>query len=242
MFDRMAMLDIFRNGAKTKGAGINYTKAKRGPKIFCISFQRTGTTSVGVFFHDHGFPVATWGTALSNKWIASWFSGDHERIFSSPDFKQCQVYEDVPWGGTDFYKVLFHRFPDARFILVERSPEKWFDSMVSHSNGKTLGNTHRHACIYNREDEFHALGRLENIYTEEIDNLLPLNESHRAHYQAIYTARNREARLFFEHHGKERLFTGRLEDADLWKKLGSFFSIPVKEGYRAHANASPNKG
>lgn len=210
-----------------------------GKKIFCISFQRTGTTSVGRFFHEHGFVVAPWQTAKANEWIASWFKGDHERIFSSADFQRCQVFEDVPWGGNDFYKVLFHRFPDARFILLERDPKKWFDSMVSHSNGRTLGNTHRHAHIYRREEEFHALGQLKGLYTEEIDNLLPLNETHRAHYQSIYTTMNREAWMFFEVHGKERLFRGTLEDPELWKKMGAFFGVFVKEGYSVHVNASP---
>ena len=73
--------------------------------------------------------------------------GDHERIFRSPEFNRYQVFEDDPWWISDFYKVLFHRFPDARFVILERDADRWFDSMVSHSKGHTLGNSHLHAQI-----------------------------------------------------------------------------------------------
>lgn len=213
-------------------------RAKPLPKIFCISFQRTGTTSVGRFFADHGYQVATWPLSYKNQWSLSWFSGDHERIFQHPDFMGHQVFEDDPWWLGDFYKVLFHRFPDARFVLLERDADRWFDSMVSHSKGRTLGNTHRHANIYGRAAEFAALEGTPGRYTADIDNLLPLDESHRAHYTRIYTDRNREIHWFFERFGQERLFHGRLEDPAIWQRMGEAFGIRVAPSYTVHANAS----
>ena len=127
-------------------------RAISSPKIFCISVQRTGTTSVGQFFRDHNFRVATWNDSRKNNWTLNWIKGDHKRIFESRDFKLNQVFEDDPWWCLDFYKILFHRFPNAKFILIERDADRWFDSMVSHSNGKTLGNTHQHTLLYNRLD------------------------------------------------------------------------------------------
>ena len=70
-----------------------------------------------------------------------------------------QVFEDDPWWITDFYKLLYHRFPKSKFILLERDPDKWFDSMVSHSGGLVLGNTHRHSYIYDRLEEFYEVGK-----------------------------------------------------------------------------------
>ena len=212
----------------------------KDPKIFCISFQRTGTTSVGRFFADHGYSVGTWHVTVANGWSVQWFKGDHDRIFASAAFKSSQVFEDAPWGGTDFYKILFHRFPNSRFVHLERPAGKWFDSMVSHSKGRTLGNTHRHACLYDRKAEYYALGDLTAAYTSVVDNLLPLGEEQRAHYEAIYTGMNKEVKLFFDRFGNERLFSGELNDPDLWKKMGAFFDVRVKEGYNSHANASPS--
>lgn len=211
----------------------------KGSKIFVISFQRTGTTSTGQFFEQHGFNLAPWGVSRRNNWTINWFKGDYDKIFKSLDFKINTVFEDDPWWCQDFYKVLFHRFPRAKFVLLERDPDKWFDSMISHSNGKSLGNTHRHASIYRREKEiFEKQTILNNAYSRELDNQLTLEEKHRNHYKEIYMARNNEIKIFFEKFGPDRIFLGNLEDKFVWQKMGEYFGICVTEGYSVHANKS----
>lgn len=212
---------------------------KNKPKIFCISLQRTGTTSTGQFFKDHGYPVAPYGVALENSWTMNYWRGDYESIFRSYDFKTSLVFEDDPWWLNDFYKVLYHRFPYSKFILLERDADKWFDSMVSHSSGKTLGNTHIHCAQYQRLKEFHeTTARHESIYTDVIDSVLPLGEAQREHYTSFYSIRNKEIKLFFQHHDINRLFNADLNDGDLWQKMGSFFYVNVNEGYNIHLNKS----
>jgi Sulfotransferase domain len=214
-------------------------RTRNAKKVFCLSFQRTGTTSVGQFFHEHGYRTATWQVSRRNGWGLSWFQGDHERIFGSRDFRWHDVFEDGPWFCLDFYKVLFHRFPAARFVLLERDPDRWFDSMLSHSGGRNLGNTHRHAVLYRREEEFQAHPEAaKSRYTSTIDNLFELNESHREHYTRVYRTRNEEVRVFFGQFGPKRLFHGRLEDPKVWHAMGKAFGIDVAEGYAVHANAS----
>ncbi|PKF61720.1 hypothetical protein CW745_10395 [Psychromonas sp. psych-6C06] len=210
----------------------------RNQKIFCISFQRTGTTSTGAFFNDFGYKVATYPISRKNDWTGKWFKGDYETIFKSRDFKKYQVFEDNPWWCLDFYKVLFHRFPNAKFILLERDADEWFDSMVSHSKGKTLGNTHRHSILYNREEDFYNQEIDRKLYSKEIDNLLDLNEENREHYKAIYRNRNREVNVFFSEFGQDRLFTGELKDSNVWHEMSVFFGMKIPENYRSHKNAS----
>ena len=118
------------------------------PKIFCISVQRTGTTSVGRFFLKHGYDVAIHRIAHNNDWKNLWFNGQYEQIFRSKDFRLHQVFEDSPWWYPRFYRVLFHRFPHSRFVLFTRDPDRWFDSMVNHSDGKNLFNAYVHSYIY----------------------------------------------------------------------------------------------
>lgn len=207
-------------------------------KIFCISFQRTGTTSVGQFFKDHGFEVAGYHKTRSTTWSTLRFLGKYEDIFKSKDFKKHQVFEDNPWFEEDFYKILFHKFPRAKFILFTRDSDKWFDSMVNHSNGKTLGNTFRHSRIYSRLEEFFDKYPEENHYTDlgTIDNLLDLNESHREHYKSVYRTRNKEVIDFFKAFSPDSLFVCELEDEKKWIKLGAFFGIKVSENYESHLN------
>lgn len=209
-------------------------------KIFCISFQRTGTTSVGQFFKDFGYKVAGYDKKRSTHWSYLRFIGDYDSIFNSTEYKKYQVFEDNPWWEGDFYKVLYHKFPKAKFILFTRDADKWFESMVSHSNGKTLGNTFRHSKIYRRELEYYNYFPDKNNYRtiKEMDNLLELNESHKQHYKDLYNLRNKEVVEFFKTMNPNALFIGQLEDSDKWFKLGDFFDIDVPLGYEVHMNKS----
>jgi hypothetical protein len=211
-------------------------------KIFCISMQRNGTTSVGDFLADHGYRVARWGDSRSNRWTYKWHIGDYESIFKSLAFRSFQAFEDDPWWMPDFYRVLNHRFPNAKFILFYRDPDKWFDSMKKHSQGKTLGNTYRHCRVYRRMTEYYEKIDSDPNFcpalNDEIDNLLTLDESIREHYKKIYFEYNREAIEFFKKHGPEKLFHARLEDESKWKDLGDFLGIKVKSDYNVHSNRS----
>lgn len=209
-----------------------------GGRIFCISAQKTGTTSVGAFFLRFGYPVATWGDSERNDWSEKWYVGDYESIFKSSDFKSHQVFEDTPWWAPDFYKVLYHRFPDSRFILFTRDSEKWFRSMMRHAGGKTLGNTRHHCKLYHREKEF--LEKVDNEVgfnplVSVIDNLMTMSGMEE-HYRASYELRHREILEFFKEHDTERLFVGRLEDDEKWKKLGRFIGVDVPEDFQIHQN------
>ncbi len=202
--------------------------------------QRSGTTSVGVFFKKFGYAVADWPTSRRNKWSYFWEQGNMEAIFNSEDFKKNQVFEDDPWWLPEFYKVLYHRFPGSKFILFTRDKDAWFDSMVSHSKGKVLGNTKRHCKIYRREDDFYRLKEsqgLDDYNEKKIDNLLSL-EGHREHYTSIYHRRNEEIKEFFSDKDSSCFFICTLEDPEKWKKLGAFMEIEIPEGFDVHANKS----
>lgn len=215
---------------------------KKKVKIFCLSMQKTGTTSVGQFFKDFGYKVATYQVSAQNEWSLSWFRGDYEKIFKSESFINNQVFEDNPWWYDDFYKIIYHRFPESKFILVERDANKWFDSMVNHSGGKSLGNTHRHAKLYGRMPEYHNISDGSvNAYTEVVDNLLDIKESHRHQYKMVYKSHNTEVKKFFDFHSPKSLFTGKLEDKHLWQKLGRHFAIDVPKGYTVHKNPTKKR-
>ena len=215
-------------------------KKNKSRKIFCISFQRTGTTSVGEFFRIFGYASRGWPECEKNDWSQLWYDGDYESIFSSKDFLSGQVFEDSPWWHPEFYKVLFHRFPDSKFILLMRDPNKWFASMLSHSSGKIIGNDKRHCKIYRRELEFYSLLESNSIACpseSRHSKQISLNENEK-HYKGIYKLHNREVVDFFERVSPNSLFTCRLEDPYKWQKLGQFFGINVPPYFEVHKNKS----
>lgn len=210
-------------------------------KIFCLSMQRTGTTSVGQFFKNHNYKVADWDISHKNNWSTNWEQGDFETIFNSKDFRNNQVYEDAPWWLPEFYKVLYHRFPNSKFILFTRNEDDWFNSMLSHSKGRILGNTKRHCKVYRREEDFYNLfsDEMKRLKYDEkrIDNLLEL-KGYEAHYKNIYRIRNQEIKDFFVKNAPNSLFTCELEDSQKWKKLADFMNIKVSEDFEVHENKS----
>ena len=128
-------------------------------RVFCLSMQRTGTTSVGKFFRDFGYSWAGWLADEKNDWSVAWYRGDFETIFSSPDFCTANAFEDSPWFLPDFYKILFNRFPRAKFVLFTREPDSWFLSMLRHSGGDVIGHSRIHCKVYRRELEYFELVR-----------------------------------------------------------------------------------
>ena len=204
-------------------------------KIFCLSYQRTGTTSTGKFLADHGFRVATFSVSRKNLWTGAWFREKYDKIFSSIDFQYHQAFEDDPWWCLEFYKELNWRFPHARFVLFTRDSDKWFDSMVRHSKGRSLGNTEVHATLYDRLDEFRE--KFPNyVNPGKADNLLELAEEHREHYKNVYESRNNEVIDFFKE--RDNFIHLQLEDDDKWNKLGEFLELKVNDSYSAHENNS----
>ena len=209
-------------------------------RVFCISMQRTATTSTGDFLADHGYSVAGWPVSNYYNWPYYCSTGNHEAIFSSATFQAYNAFEDSPWYHPDMYKKLFNRFPNSKFILLQRDSDEWFDSMLRHSDGKTPGNTFRHCQVYNRLPEFY--NRLEDDddfhpTLNESDNLMNL-KGKRKHYTKVYENYNKEVITFFENSNPERLFTTQLEDPDKWKRLGDFLEVNVDNNYHKHSNKS----
>jgi hypothetical protein len=194
-------------------------------KIFCLSFQRSGTTSVGRFLKINGYKVADWN--LSNKmgWTKRWYDGNYDPIFSSKEFIENQVFEDDPWWTPEFYKVLYHKFPESKFILFYRNTDKWFESMLRHSSGEILGEAEIHCKIYRRENEL--ISSKSKLY---------LN-GYKEHYASVYERHNKEVLKFFRKKNKsEILFNSSLDNKNKWLDLAEFLNITNPKGLDTHEN------
>ena len=211
------------------------TKWDGNHRIFCISFQRTGTTSVGKFLASLGYPTAGWGISNRNDWNTKAHDGNWEAIFSSLDFRANQAFEDAPWFTADIYKVLFYKFPKSKFILLERDPEEWFKSMLSLANGKSTSTTKVHIKWYRRESEYHQL--IDSGIDVPLDNGLEMAGMDQ-HYKDIYVTQIRENREFFAEKDPDRLFFASLSDEDKWDKMAHFLGHKNIVG-SVHVNKSP---
>ena len=94
------------------------------PKIFCIGFHKTGTTSLTVALRELGYSVTGRQrlksiTRYEDLWPAA-----------VKLTKKYQAFQDNPWPL--FYRELDLLWPGSRFILTLRRSESWMRSQVQH--------------------------------------------------------------------------------------------------------------
>ena len=193
------------------------------PKVFCLSMQRSGTTSVGNWLEAHGFRRAGWPLSFRMGWTRAWMNDDYEAIFTCPAFLQTDAFEDDPWWCPGFYRVLATRFADARFVLLTRDPGVWFDSLCHHSGGLNPGQTDIHARIYGRTGELESMIENHPGLDPAAFNLLSITE-HAEHYQSIYRSHTADVRRFFATM-PHRLFTGELASPSTFDELCDFLGV-----------------
>lgn len=96
-------------------------------RIFCIGFNKTGTTSLESFMKSNGFLCGDQeeGELL----IKSYQTGNWDKII---DFcRGAEFFQDLPFSAPDTAEVLADNFADAKFILtVRESPEIWYKSIT----------------------------------------------------------------------------------------------------------------
>lgn len=121
----------FRNkGMQSYRVSFNRTSYN---KVFCIGFNKTGTTSLENLLSMFGFRTGNQpvGEILSLDWLVN---RNAERII-----KYCHTadaFQDAPFSFPGLYKVLDNAFPNSKFILtVRNNPEEWFNSLIKfHTN------------------------------------------------------------------------------------------------------------
>ena len=89
-------------------------------KVFCIGFQKTGTTSLGHALEILGYrvcgPVGVTNPDIQTKAL-SW------AVKRVPDF---DAFQDNPWPL--LYKEMDRLYPGSKFILTTRHPRSWIKS------------------------------------------------------------------------------------------------------------------
>jgi|OM-RGC.v1.024918694 hypothetical protein len=97
------------------------------PKIFCIGFNKTGTTSLHRALFREGFKLGDQPTA--EKLLNAYVAGHYEPIEAY--CKTARAFQDIPFSLPRMYQPLYRAYPDAKFILsIRDSGEQWFASQI----------------------------------------------------------------------------------------------------------------
>ena len=192
---------------------------KSKPKIFCIGFNKTGSTSLTKFFKDHGYIV---GDQIKAELLID----DYIKRNWEPILKYCrtaQVFQDVPFSNDYLYVLLDHYFPNSKFILSERSSsEEWYRS-ISKFHTKLFG---ENGNVPTKENLNQASYRYKGYmwksfyekYGERSDDIY-----NKDHLMDVYSRRNKQIKHYFK--DNSNFFVLNVSDTDAVKSLSKFLNI-----------------
>lgn len=98
-------------------------KPNQDPKVFCIGYLRTGSTSLGAALESMGYNHASYDDALYRKF---YLKKDTQKLIEYARFYDS--FDDKPWIHEDMIPILDREFPASKFIYSARKEESWLES------------------------------------------------------------------------------------------------------------------
>jgi hypothetical protein len=200
-------------------------------KIFCIGYNKTGTTTLGGILKLYGYKLPN-QQEQEIRLSASTFKTNYTELkyFCS----MYDAFQDMPFSQGLTYVVADALFPNSRFILTERPADAWFDSMCKFHKKKFKLDS------LSELTEKDVLERFNYLYTGySYDNkrrLLSSFESSqkrvnweklydREWYTEMYQRRNEEIKRYFMN-APEKLLTIDITNEKTTKKICEFLDVP----------------
>lgn len=215
----------------TKIVRKNVLDNKNFNKIFCIGYNKTGTSTLETVLKLYGYNLPN--------------SHDQQRRLSGPSFStdysqlaqfcsQYDAFQDMPFSQGLTYVAADALFPDSKFILSERSAESWFNS-VCNFHKKVFGLDDLSALtekdvlekfIYLYPGFYHSnKKRLLSTFNK---NTMKVNWDklyNKDWYIDMYTRRNEEIKRYFMN-APEKLLVIDVTEEYTTEKICNFLNIP----------------
>lgn len=180
---------------------------RTSPKIFCIGFQKTGTSSMRDALGPLGYKVAGhYGTELE--------LGELRESYVATGLELAREYDvvqDMPWPL--IYRELDAVFPNAKFIYTTRDTDNWYRSMVKHFGTRP---TPMRQLVYGED--------------------CPFPEGNEERYKSVYEEHRAAVLEYFADRPHDFVVLD-LEKGDGWPELGAFLGLKnVPDGPFVHSN------
>ena len=187
-------------------------------KIFGVGLNKTGTTTLEECFVVLGLgPISpSSGDDDAHRCTRQALAGTYQPAVEYARRYRC--FQDRPWNIGELYRELATAFPDARFVLTRRAPQRWWRSVerwLSVSKPGKLDEYCRHLGV----DPALAAPGVHALREPMLER---------------YSRHNQEVVDFFA--GSGRLLVIDFESAAGWEELCDFFELPVPAEPLPHAN------
>lgn len=189
---------------------------KRRQKIFCIGFNKTGTTSLTKVFKKHKYKVAPQN--LGEKLFKDWAENNFTNII-----KLCERYkafQDRPFSMPNTYKHLDEAFPNSKFILTVRSSsDEWYNSFIRFQKKIFGGKLTPNSSILKRSTYCYKgwmYDVIKSQYNTPDDDLY-----NKEKLVSVYSKHNKEVIEYFKDRPDD-LLVMNLKDKDSYQKFCKF--------------------
>ena len=102
-------------------------------KIFCIGYNKTGTTSLGEALRMLGYKHSSYNDKVWRKYYR-----DNEIVKILKYTAKFESLDDLPWLKEDMIPILDKVFPNSKFIYLTRDEDSWKNS-IYHFTYKLFG-------------------------------------------------------------------------------------------------------
>ena len=182
-------------------------------KIFCIGFQKTGTSSLGRALDILGYNVCGYHPFK--------VYADAEDLTLEIILQECcelaeshDAFKDTPWPI--FYQELDQKYPNSKFILVVRETSNWINSVVK-DFGQYPNAIHQliYGVSYPKTNESIWINRYEQHNKEVID--------------------------YFKNRSDDFLLLHLDQSESFWEKLCNFLELEIPNQPWPKVNTMRNK-
>jgi|LakMenEpi03Aug12_release.lakeMendotaPanAssembly.Ray.scaffolds.fasta_scaffold258540_2 hypothetical protein len=178
------------------------------PKVFGIGWAKTGTTTLGLCMETLGYRHMSQNLSL----VADLKMGDLTRILSIAS--RFDSFDDWPW--IMLFREMDGFFPNSRFILTKRTPDRWLRS-------------------------YRNMLRVQGPVTEEMNSIrstlyrLPFPDVTDGELLERYQRHNDEVQDYFRDRPNDLLLVN-WEEGHGWRELCGFLGMAMPEVPFPHAN------
>lgn len=212
-------------------------RTNKRPKVFCIGYNKTGTTSLEKVLTCVGYRMPK--QKMQEKLVVEQtLRGNYKPLFNL--CKKYDAFQDMPFSQGVIYAIVDALFPKSKFILTIREPNEWYDSLVRfHLEGvlKRAGVkkieeynelTFKDKAIYLHKNYLQNVFKRHAVFVVNqkicFDWSLVYNKEHRI---KLYERRNREIVTYFQERQDQLLIFDLTKEKDN-SKIVEFLGLPEK--------------
>lgn len=204
---------------------------KNWNKIFCIGYNKTGTTTLEGVLKLYGLKLPN-QQEQELRLTKQCFSCNYTPLIEFAS--KYEAFQDLPFSQGEVYVACDALFPNSKFILTERDSEAWYNSMVNfHKKIFNISNIDSLTEIdiiekynylypgYFHENKKRLLtnfhGKVATVHWELLYN--------KDYYISTYEERNNRIKKYFQN-CPEKLLVVDITTTQDTKEILEFFKIP----------------